>query len=310
MKPTLDIIIVNWNSGDYLLECISSIKHAYHPSYILYTIIVVDNASEDGSLIKIENLDLPVKIIRNSENAGFSRACNIGAKGSMADYLLFLNPDTRLYENSLYVPIDYMQKPENDDIGIIGVKLIDEKNEVSRRCARFPNAFRFVYISVGLDKMFPKLFPGHFMDEWNHRDNRIVDQVMGSFYLIRKSLFEKLNGYDENFFVYFEDLDLAYRANKLGYKSYYLAEAAIYHKGGGTTEKVKAVRLFYVLRSRLVYCKKHYSKLTYYIILIFTIFVEPFTRVVDAMLKGSPGDTGGIIAGYKKLVNSIIFRMK
>jgi GT2 family glycosyltransferase len=305
MNPTLDIIIVNWNSGDYLFECISSIKNAYHPSYSLCNIVIIDNASQDGSLHKIENLDLPIKLIKNSLNLGFSKACNEGAKNSKADYLLFLNPDTRLYNDSLYKPILFLQDFSNRNIGIAGVKSIDEQNNVNRNCASFPSPVKFIYMSLGLDKLFPKIFPDHFITQWDHLDNRIVDQVMGSFYLIRKSLFEKLNGYDENFFVYYEDLDLAYRANKLGYKSYYLANATIYHKGGGTTEKVKAIRLYYILYSKLVYCKKHYNTLTYYLIFIFTIFIEPFPRIIDAMLKGSKGDIWGIIVGYKKLLHRI-----
>jgi hypothetical protein len=306
MNPTLDIIIVNWNAGDYLFECISSIKNVYHSSYILKSIVIVDNASQDGSLQKIENLDLPIKIIKNSENIGFSRACKIGAKPSTSDYLLFLNPDTRLFENSLHLPIDFMQRSENNQVGIVGVMLIDEMNNVSRNCARFPTALSFINISIGLDRIFPKLFPGHFMKEWDHLDSRYVDQIMGAYVLIRRSLYERLNGHDERFFVYYEDLDLSFRAHKLGYKEYYLAEAKVYHKGGGTSENVKATRLFYILHSKLLYCQKHFSKISFIIVLFFTIAVEPFTRIIGAVLKNSYSDIAEILIGYKKLISKLI----
>lgn len=306
MLPILDIIIVNWNSGKLLQDCIDSIYQALHNSFILDRIVVVDNNSSDDSIEQIIDINSYLNIIRNKENIGFAKACNQGARMSKADYLLFLNPDTRLYENSLYMPIDFMQKPENNQVGIVGVKLIDEMNEVSRTCARFPIAFKFVYISLGLDRIFPKYFPGHFMKEWNHQDSRFVDQIMGAFVLIRKSLYERLNGHDERFFVYYEDLDLAYRAHKMGYNEYYLATAQVYHKGGGTSENVKADRLFYILHSKLLYCQKHFNRPAFIIISFVTILVEPFTRIIGAALKGSFSDIVEILKAYKKLIAKLI----
>lgn len=301
MLPSVDILIVNWNSGNLLSECIRSINNAVQNSFNLSRVVVIDNASNDGSLDNLENINLPLTIIRNAQNLGFAKACNQGAKASEADYLLFLNPDTLLFKNSLSAPITFMQEIGNEVIGIIGIQLIDEKNNVSRTCARFPNAFSSVYMSLGLDRLFPKIFPGHFMTEWDHKENKVVDQVMGAFFFVRRNLFERLNGFDERFFVYFEDLDFSLRAKKIGYKIYYLSTAQVFHKGGGTSEKVKAERLFYILRSKLLFSKKHFHQFSFLIIVAVIFFIEPFVRIIGSVFKNSFSDVKEIFKAYKKL---------
>lgn len=301
-KSSLDIIIVNWNSDKLLLECVKSIENAINYLFKLNKLIIVDNNSQDSSLSGIEDLDLPLSVIRNKVNLGFSKACNQGAKNSEADFILFLNPDTKLFNNSLSEPILFLSKEENKNVGIVGVQLKDEFGNISRNCARFPTPYNLIYASLGLDKIFPKIFPPHFMVEWDHKESRFVDQVMGSFFFVRRSLFNQLQGYDERFFVYYEDLDFSYRASKLGYKSYYLASAQIYHKGGGTSENVKANRLAYVLHSKLLYSKKHFSFLSYFLILFVTLLIEPFVRIFYLLLKGKIEDVGQTIFSYKKLI--------
>ncbi|NWF90910.1 MAG: glycosyltransferase family 2 protein [Ignavibacteriaceae bacterium] len=303
MYPSsVDIVIVNWNSGSFLFNCINSIKYSNNDSFRLNRIFIVDNASTDNSLQNVENFDLPIVIIRNETNVGFAKACNQGAKNSNADYLLFLNPDTQLFNNSLNEPIHFLNKIENKNIGIVGVQILNESNEISRNCSRFLTPVRIIYMSLGLDKIFPKLFPPHFMLEWDHKNSRVVDQVMGSFFLVRRSLFEKLEGFDERFFVYFEDLDFSFRAFNHGYKSYYLSTAQIFHKGGGTSEKVKADRLAYILHSKLLYCKKHFSKFSFLLISLTTIVIEPFVRIINVLISESIRNIPEIVNGYKKLL--------
>ena len=146
MEPTLDIIIVNWNSGPYLFNCINSIPRSISESFYLNRVIVVDNNSTDGSLSKIRQIDLPLFVIRNKKNLGFAKACNQGAKESNSDYLLFLNPDTQLYKTSISSPLEFMQDPVNNKIGIIGVKIIDDNGVISRNCARFPTTYSMAYL--------------------------------------------------------------------------------------------------------------------------------------------------------------------
>lgn len=306
MLPSVDIIIVNWNSDNLLSECIRSINNAVQNNFILNKVVVVDNASSDNSLDLLDSNNLPLVIIKNSQNLGFAKACNQGADKSNADYLLFLNPDTRLFSNSLSVPIDFMNKKENKNIGIVGIQLKDENNIACRNCARFPSTLRMAYMSFGLDRAFPKYFKPHFMIEWDHLDSKFVDQVMGSFFMIRRELFEILGGYDERFFIYYEDLDLSYRVKQIGIQSFYLAEASIYHKGGGTSDKIKTLRLFYILRSKLLYAKKHFNTSGYFLAVLFTFIPEALIRILSLIIKGKIKSSGEVIAAYNMLIKSLI----
>ncbi len=308
-RPSVDIIIVNWNSGELLKDCIQSINSAINNSFDLKRVVIVDNKSSDNSIEFSINHNLPLFFIKNEENLGFAKACNQGASGSKADFLLFLNPDTVLFKDSLSEPAKFLSG--NPKVGIVGVQMINDAREISRNCARFPTPFRMVYTSFGLDKILPAIFPGHFMSEWDHLSDRQVDQVMGSFFMIRRNLFDRLKGYDERFFVYYEDVDLAFRAFKKSYLSYYFAEAKIYHKGGGTTDNIKAERLFYIMRSKLLYAKKHFGNINFILIFIATLFIEPIVRVVASGFRtGSLTEGKEIIRGYKKLIYSFFLSFK
>jgi GT2 family glycosyltransferase len=267
--------------------------------------VVVDNASTDLSLHSLDKLQLPLTLVRNDRNRGFAAACNQGAKGSTAHYLLFLNPDTRLSPGALAGSVALMDRPEHQHTGILGIQLVDASGAVTPTCARFPTPGRFVSTMLGLDRALPRIFLPHFMVEWDHRDSREVDQVMGAFFLIRRSLFEALGGFDERFFVYFEEVDLAVRARALGWRSFYLSDVQAYHRGGGVTQQVKPARLFYSLRSRILYAYKHFNYRTATLLALGTLFVEPVSRVVLAIIRGSPSQVVDTIKGYALLWRSI-----
>ena len=304
----VDIIIVNWNAGQQLCVCLESIMAANTEEFELRRVVVVDNASTDRSLDGLEHLSLPLTIMRNATNRGFAAACNQGAKGSDADYLLFLNPDTRLFSDSLSKPIAFMEQAENQQIGIVGIQLMDEQGQVSRTCSRFPTPQTFFVKMCGLDYIFPKHFSSHFMTDWEHNKNRGVDHVIGAFFLVRQPLFKELNGFDEQFFVYFEDLDFSVRASRLGWRSYYFAEAQAFHKGGGTSEQVKATRLFYSLRSRILYGYKHFNKVIAIVLMMGTLLIEPVTRVVYALYSRSFLQLQETVKGYALLWRSFCQR--
>jgi GT2 family glycosyltransferase len=128
---------------------------------------------------------------------------------------------------------------------------------------------------------------GYFMHEWDHRKTRRVDHVIGAFFLVRRELFVDLHGFDERFFVYLEDLDFSFRAHKAGWCTVFLAEAQAFHAGGGTSQQVKARRLFYSLRSRLLYAFKHFSRPGAVGVLLTTLLVEPVSRSLLALLRRS-----------------------
>jgi len=296
---SVTIVIVNYNTGEQLTNCLRSINDA-DKTHIVEEVVVVDNSSTDRSLEGIQNINLKLRLIRNTKNLGFAKACNQGAKFSDSEYILFLNPDCQLRYDSLSVPIEFMEKEENKNIGIIGIQLINDKGEVTKSCIKFPTFWMFLTKIFGLHHLFPSgLLPIYYMYDFDFNSSKLVDQVSGAFFLVRRSLFEKLKGFDERFFVYFEDLDFSLRARRIGYSSYYLALVKAYHKGGGTTEYLKGVSLFYYLRSRILYCYKHFDIFQATILSFLTLFVEPITRIVFAILsKSSPYSIKDIIKAY------------
>lgn len=307
----MDIIIVNWNSGGQLRDCLESVTNAPNQdTFKLNRVVVVDNASWDGSADKLEDLRLPLSLIRNTKNRGFASACNQGAKGSEADYLLFLNPDTYLDGGSLPKPLIFMEKSFNQEIGIVGIQLLDDNNEIARTCARFPTPGRFFSKMLGLDRLFPHVFPSHFMSEWDHKKSREVDHVMGAFFLTRRFVFEELNGFDEQFFVYLEDLDFSFRARQAGWRSFYLADAKAHHKGGGTSEKAKAMRLFYSLQSRIFYSYKHFGWWSATSLTLGTLLIEPLARFTLSASRRSNKEIRETLKGYSILWGKLLPLLK
>ncbi|ADE84846.1 glycosyltransferase [Rhodobacter capsulatus] len=291
-----DIVIVNWNSGAQLQACIESIRA--HGAGRVGRCIVVDNGSQDGStdfLAGAEDVDL----LETGQNLGFGKACNLGAARGQSPFVLFLNPDAWLQPGSLSVPLDFMARPENDRVGIVGIALTDADGTVQRSCARFPTPPGLVATSLGLKRLFPAL--GTHMHDWDHATSREVPHVIGAFYLIRRPLFEQLQGFDERFFVYLEDLDLSLRARQAGYRSYFLTEAQACHAGGGVSAQVKAHRLFYSLRSRVQYAFKHFSAPGAWAVAAATLGIEPVTRLGLLLAKRRFDEIGDLGRGYAML---------
>ena len=278
-RASVHVVIVNWNSGAQLRECLASFAKAASDDVTVARITVVDNASADGSAGGLETAR-PLTIIRNAGNRGFAAACNQGAAGSDAEYLLFLNPDTRLMPGSLELPVRYLQSEHHEAVGIVGIQLIDSNGHVARNTARTPSARSMIGNSLGLDRLMPSVFPPHFVSEWAHDETRNVDQVMGAFFFVRRSVFETLGGFDERFFVYYEDLDFSMRARAQGWSSVYLASAQAFHRGQGTTEGATARRTFYFARSRILYARKSFNVLGSFGVIFTTLMLEPLARVV------------------------------
>jgi GT2 family glycosyltransferase len=293
----LSIIIVNWNAGQYLVDSVSSIG-LFCPNLVC-EVFVIDNASTDNSINLLNgaiNLNCKISVVCNTENLGFAAACNLGARHASGEFLLFLNPDAALFLNTLPAVLKFMNQASSSDVGICGVQLVDNTGNVSRSCTRFPTALGLTWHAVGMDRLFPRL--GHFMSEWDHSQTREVDHVIGAFLFIRHSLFLKLNGFDERFFVYLEDLDLSLRSHQLGWRSIYLTDAQAFHVGGGTSRRVKAHRLFYSLRSRQIYAFKHFSRFAASVVLFSTLFIEPFSRICFATLCGSWSGVTETLSAY------------
>ena len=297
----IDIVIVNWNAGIQLSDCVESCVK-YRGDFV-GSIIVVDNGSSDGSDSLIEAID-GVELIRAGENLGFGKACNLGASKCQEPLILFLNPDAAIYANTLLPLRKFMTAPSSQSVGICGIQLHDESGKVARSCSRFPSVMGLVLHSFGLGSIL-RVRSGA-MVEWDHLCTRDVDQVIGAFFCVKRSLFNKLKGFDERFFVYFEEVDFSRRAHVDGWRTVYLADAQAYHLGGGTSSKVKAKRLFYSLRSRLIYSKKHFSYLGVFCVALSTLLIEPVSRAGLSIFRFSLQGLKETALGYGLLYGWII----
>ena len=300
----MDVVIVNWNSGSDLKNCIQSIVN--NSLNNINSIIIVDNASTDDSNKNIANLDPRIRLLRNDKNMGFAKACNLGAAQCNSNFILFLNPDTVFINNPLKEILNLFEKRK--DVGIIGIQNINENGEIVKSCSRKPSTLNIISGILGIDLFFPGL--GMKMREWDHNTDRYVDQVIGAFFCIRKEIFLQLNGFDERFFMYFEEVDLSLRTNKLNFKSYFLSKESIVHIGGNSSKNVKQKRLEYNTISRIQYFKKNHSFLSYITILFFSLLIEPLTRIMKSVLtsRNSTHEIRLIFRAYDNILSATLFK--
>jgi N-acetylglucosaminyl-diphospho-decaprenol L-rhamnosyltransferase len=300
-RPVVDIVIVDYNVGELVAECLLSIAR-HPPEYaVIGRIVVVDNASRTPVADFLPSLPLPVEVIRNEVNAGFAAACNQGARGSAAEYILFLNPDTKLLPGSLDVPARFLDLRGNAGIGIVGIQLVDDEGRVSRSCSYHPRPSFVLNKALGLASLFPGRFSHGMMLDWDHATTRMVDGVMGAFFFVRRELFDRLSGFDERFFVYFEETDFGLRAEQAGFRTMYLVDAQAYHRGCGSTDSIRARRLVYSLESRIAYAERHFSPGAAIAVKALTLLVEPLARLVQAGMARSLADARETLTAYRVL---------
>jgi len=302
-KTLLDIVIINWNSGDLLQDCVSSIRTS--SIALPGELIVVDNGEKEQ---KVDDLaqQYGCKLLRPETNLGFGGGCNLGASAGKADHILFLNPDIILFPDTLANLTALLSSDTlATDVGIIGVQLIGRDGKIQQNVARFPRCKLLYPRMLYLDHLFPGIFPPHFIRNMDYQRTQIVDQVPGAFFLMKRSAFNELHGFDERFFMYYEDVDISYRALQKGWKTLYLCEVSVLHAGGGATESIQGKRLFYLLRSRALYVRKHFGWLNATLVALATISLEFAARLLRAVLRVSPREIWAALSAYTLFLISI-----
>ena len=272
----LDIIVVSYNTKDMTLEAIrSAIHETKETSYNLY---IVDNASTDGSADAIEKAFPQATLIRSQENLGFAKANNQVVKFGNADHILLLNPDTVVLDGA----IDKLyQFAINNPAGIWGGKLLNMDKTLSRNCCwRFISPWSLFCSAIGLSNLFrnSRIFNSEEYGGWDRTNQEYVDIVQGSFMLVSRELWEKLDGLDESYFLYGEEADFCYRAKQLGYKVLYTPTAHIVHIGGQSTP-VKSKKIQRILAAKNQFAKNHYTGF-HYLACKFFIFFWPLNRLI------------------------------
>jgi len=254
----LSIIIVNYNVQFFLEQALLSVRKAGEG--IDHEVFVVDNNSVDDSVKMIRDKFPEVKLIVSKENLGFSKANNIAIAQAKGEYILLLNPDTVVREDTFHSTVKQMD--EDLQIGALGVKMIDGKGKFLPESKRgFPSPEVAFYKTFGLSKLFPKSkrFNHYHLGYLSSEENHEVEVLSGAFMLLRKEVIDKIGVLDESFFMYGEDIDLSYRVIQAGYKNYYFAGTTIIHYKGESTKKgsLNYVKTFY--QAMIIFARKHFG---------------------------------------------------
>ena len=274
MKIELSIIIVNYRSWDKLKFCLKSILTQ---KQINLKVIVVDNFSNDNKLDLFKENFKWVEWIISNENLGFAKACNLGATFANSKWILFLNPDTLLVENSLSSLIKYCDN--NTQHKIIGIKQLNSKNKPSNSFGLFLD----LWTSNGFFRIFSRIFKGQTYKKINSCSISNPDWISGSFILLRKNDFRELNGWNESYWMYFEDMDLCKRAKNLNLKVSLLNNWKCIHFHGGSSRKNKEILIktkIEVIKSSHIYVNAHISYFKSIIIHFLMIFFKSIELIL------------------------------
>jgi GT2 family glycosyltransferase len=253
----LSIIIVSWNARDHLLKCLQSLQR-YLPGRSV-EILVVDNASTDGSQEAVRRDYPAVKLTCNEENYGFAKANNIGIAHSAGTYVCLVNSDVELIEDCFTKLIGYLELQQT--VGLVGPQILDSRRAIQRSAMGFPTLWNTLCRALALDRLFPgsRMFGGLLMTYWSHDTLREVDVINGCFWVVRREALARVGLLDERFFIYAEDTDWCRRFRDDGWKVVYLPYAQAVHYGGGSS--VNAPSRFYLemQRANLQYWRKYHN---------------------------------------------------
>ncbi|HZV13286.1 MAG TPA: glycosyltransferase, partial [Candidatus Kapabacteria bacterium] len=254
----VSVIIVNYNVRDFLESALHSVKKAMNG--IEAEIFVVDNASQDGSAEMVRARFPDVHLITSSENLGFGKANNLAMKQSKGRYFLILNPDTIVQEDTLEKMVVFMD--EHSDAGMAGCKVLNADGTFQLSCRRgFPTSWASFCKVFGLSSLFPhvKLFAGYNLTYLDVDKTYPVDALAGSFMMVRREVFEKTGGFDEDYFMYGEDIDWCYQTQKMGWKVYYAPVTQIIHYKGESAKRssLDEVKVFY--DAMHIFVRKNFS---------------------------------------------------
>ena len=268
--PSCSVIIVAYNSCDFLPACLKSVQDAF-VGLDDAQVIVLDNGSRDPITPEIKAVFPKVEWIDSPVNLGFGKGCNLAEKRAKNPYLFFVNPDTIVSSNAFREVLQFME--EHPDSGTVGCRILNEDGSMQWSCRRsFPTELSAISKTLGLTSLFPKskLLSSYNMTYANPDEITEVDAISGSFFCIRRELYEQLNGFDEDFFMYGEDLDLCFRAKASGFKNYYTPVTNVLHFRGQSsrTRRIKSYIDFY--NAMWIFVKKHKS---YYLVPRFLIFI-------------------------------------
>ena len=274
----LSIIIVNYNTSKLIIQALNSVYK--NSKNINFEIIVVDNASKDDSVEMIKKHFPQVILIQNNENLGFSKANNIAIKRSIGEYILLLNSDTIVMEDTLEKMIKYMN--DNPDVGASGCKVVLPDGSLDKACKRsFPTPQNALYNALKLDRLFPqsKVFGEYNLTYLDENEIHDVDCLVGAFMMVRREVIEQVGLLDEDFFMYGEDIDWCYRIKQAGWRIVYYPKTKIIHYKGGSSKKKNTKIIYEFHKAMYLFFEKHYKD-RYSILLRYVVYLGIFSKML------------------------------
>jgi GT2 family glycosyltransferase len=285
-KVTVSVIIASWNTREYLMQCLASLstEACRYPMEV----IVVDNASSDGSANAVASSYPGVRLIRNTENLGFAKANNIGFAASRGHYICLVNSDVKVLPHCLTRLVDFCEAYPN--VGMAGPRIFGRDGKLQRSCRGFPNLWNMFCRALALDSMFPrnKAFNGYKLYHWPQDSVRPVDILTGCFWLVRREALNQVGPLDEEFFMYGEDMDWCKRFWADGWQVFFVPSAEANHYDGASSSN-SPVRFYVEMhRASLQYWKKHHSRFAvagYFVIMCLHELLRAGGYFIAALIK-------------------------
>lgn len=254
MGMELSVVIVSWNTKHMLYQCLRSIQDAL-PQDLARSIevVVVDNASSDGSGEMVQQHYPWVQLLQNSENVGFARGNNLGIQRCTGRYVLLLNPDTEVKTGAFEALLEFMDT--HPQVGAAGSRLLNANGTLQRSCYPEPTLAREFWRLFHLDLFYP--YGSYWVQKWSADVAREVDSVQGACLMVREAALQQVGLLDESYFIYTEEIDLCYRIRQAGWHIYWVPRAQVIHYGGQSTRQVAPEMFLQLYRSKLLYFRKH-----------------------------------------------------
>ncbi|MFA4818852.1 MAG: glycosyltransferase family 2 protein [Patescibacteria group bacterium] len=257
-KPVYSVLIVSWQVRDYLRLCLRALARQLKDAAV--EVIVVDNASSDGSAQMVEREFEWVRLIKANRNLGFAAATNMAAAAASGDYFVLLNPDTVVGDSFFSALADFFRN--HPTAGVVGGKIINPDGTLQPSVRRFPDLLSQTLVSLKLSHFFPGLFSKYLATDFDYNQEAKVDQVMGACFIVPKDVWQNLGGFDANFFVWFEEVDFCRRLKDDNGEIWYSPQITVQHQPRSSARQLTAFRRHYIYsRSLVYYFCKHKSTL-------------------------------------------------
>jgi GT2 family glycosyltransferase len=262
----VSIVVVNWNTRELLLSCLRSLFQS--PQGFSFEVIVSENGSCDGSEEAVRREFPAITVIQNGRDLGFGAGVNVGATRAKGRYIAVIPPDGTIPKDTLKRMLEYLISDR--DVGVVGCRLVGPDGKTQLSCARFPTPLRVISLFSRLDRILPIPSVQTYYDRfdwrrgrtvpWDHLQSREVDTVLGAVFMMPIDAFRLVGGFDERYFMYYEEVDLFKMVRQKGFRVYFMTDVFAVHYGGEATKQEYAKMRFEQQRSLLIYIRKWHGE--------------------------------------------------